>query len=443
MDYGLEQKKYYIKTYGCQMNFFDSEVLAGHLENMGYLPAERKEEADVFIVNTCAVRKKAEEKVLSKLGRLRVLKEKNPGMIIAVCGCMVQQKGVARRIKDRFHFINLICGTHALGRFPQLLEKALHSAEPVLDLDTENSREHLPVKREDTLKAWVPISQGCNNYCTYCIVPYVRGPEKSRPPESIIQEIKKLAKNGYKEVTLLGQNVNSYGHDLYGDFGFAELLEEVDKIEGLLRIRFMTSHPKDISEKLIKVIANSDKICEHIHLPLQAGSNKVLKLMNRGYTKEHYLELVDKIKNTIPGCSLTTDIITGFPGEEDNDFEETLQALERIRFDAAFIFVYSPREGTEAAEMANQVDAAIKKRRVMVINELQNRISLEKNQELLNKELEILVEGISKTDPHVYTGRTRTNKIAHFTTTKKCLGELLKIKIVEAKSWTLFGKLRQ
>jgi tRNA-2-methylthio-N6-dimethylallyladenosine synthase len=441
MDNNMKHKKYFIRTYGCQMNFFDSEVLSGHLENMGYTPAEKKEDADVLILNTCAVRKKAEEKVFSKLGRLRPLKEETPGMIIAVCGCMVQQKEVARKIKERFHFVNLICGTHSLGRFPELLEKARHSSGTIVDIDMESEREYIPVKREDPLKAWVPISQGCNNYCTYCIVPYVRGAEKSRPAENIIQEIKKLAQEGYKEVTLLGQNVNSYGHDLYGSPDFAELLQEVDKIEGLLRIRFMTSHPKDISDKLIRVIEKGDKICEHIHLPLQAGSNKILKLMNRGYTKEYYLDLVKKIKNAIPDYSLTTDIITGFPGEKENDFEETLQMLKKIRFDAAFTFVYSPREGTEAAGMENQMETTTKKRRIMEINELQNQISLERNLELLNQEVEILVEGISKTDPDFYTGRTRTNKIVHFSSPRNMLGELFKIKITGAKSWTLTGEL--
>jgi tRNA-2-methylthio-N6-dimethylallyladenosine synthase len=435
------QKKYFITTHGCQMNVFDSEVLAGHLENMGYAPTSREEEADVYIINTCAVRKKAEEKVLSRLGKLRFLKKKKSDMILVVWGCMVQQENVAKRIRSRFHFVDLICGPHALGRFPQLLDEALYSSRTVLDLAPEGEREFLPIKREHSLKAWVPISHGCNNYCTYCIVPFVRGCEKSRKPENIIHDINGLVKEGYKEVTLLGQNVNSYGRDLAENLDFAGLLQEIDQMEGLLRVRFMTSHPKDFTTRIMKVMAQGKKICEHLHLPLQAGSNRVLKLMKRGYTKEYYLDLVQKVRTLVPGISLTTDIITSFPGETKTDFEETLALLEQIRFDSAYTFVYSPREGTKAAAMTTQISPETKKQRIMEVNTLQNRISLEENWKLLNQKVEVLVEGTSKKNPEMYTGRTRTNKIVHFPSQENLLGKLVTLKITDVKSWSLMGKL--
>lgn len=431
--------KYLILTFGCQMNVYDSEIIAGHLENMGYAPAGTEAETDVLVINTCAVRKKAEEKVFSKLGRLQPLKRLKPGLIIALWGCMVQQENIARRIKEKYGFVDLVAGTNSLGRFPALLETARTSAKTVFDLQTEEEKENLPVKRGHHLKAWVPISHGCNNFCTYCIVPYVRGREKSRLPQNIINDVKKLIAEGYKEITLLGQNVNSYGKDLAGEFDFADLLCNLDHLAGEFQIRYLTSHPRDFSEKLIRTIQKSQKICEHFHLPVQSGSNNVLQLMNRGYTKEYYLELVQNIKARIPNSAITTDIIVGFPGEGDADFQDTLKLLETVRFDAAYTFIYSPRVGTRATRMQGQVPAGIKKERISALNEIQNRISREKNELLVGTEQLLLVEGKSKTNPQVYTGRTRTNKIVHFFTKENVLGKFVKVTITAAKSWTLAG----
>jgi len=438
----MEQKrKYFTVNYGCQMNEYDTEVLSGHLENLGYVPAGRIEEAEVLVINTCAVRQKAEEKVFSYLGKLHSLKQQNPNMLMVLWGCMVQQESVARKVRQRYSFIDLICGPHALGRFPELLEKARCSTRPVIELSELGGRENLPVKRKQGIHAWVPISHGCDNYCSYCIVPYVRGAEKSRRPENIMQEIRELVREGYREVTLLGQNVNSYGKDLEKDMNFARLLELADGVEGLLRIRFMTSHPRDFSEEVIRVIRRGEKICEHFHLPLQAGSNNVLQRMNRGYTREDYLQLIAKIRELIPGASITTDIIAGFPGEAEADFAQTMDMVRRIRFDAAFTFVYSPRKGTRAACMEDQLAPEVKKERIVALNNLQNRISLEKNEKLVGSTREVLVEGRSKTDPEMYTGRTRTNKIVHFCSNEELTGKLVKITITKARPWTLTGQL--
>jgi tRNA-2-methylthio-N6-dimethylallyladenosine synthase len=433
-------KKYFILTYGCQMNVFDSEVLSGHLEAMGYSPANSEEETDVLLINTCAVRQKAEEKVLSKLGRLRSLKKKNPEMLLVIWGCMVQQKEIAEQISSRYNFIDLIGGPHSLERFPQLIEKARTSSKTVIDINDEGERDHPQIKRGHAFKAWVPISHGCSNYCTYCIVPYVRGPERSRPAERIIQEVRELTKDGYKEITLLGQNVNSYGKDIKEGLDFADLLQRLDTIEGLARIRYMTSHPRDFSDKIIRTIEKSRKICEHFHLPVQSGSNKILKLMNRGYTREYYLELINKIKGRIEHCSITSDIIIGFPGEEEADYQDTLDLIQKVQFDAAYIFIYSPRKGTKAAEMQNQVDPEIKKDRIKRLNLIQSKISFDKNRQLLGTKQEILVEERSKTNPDMITGRTRTNKIVHLSSEGNLFGQLVDVEIVEAKSWTLTGK---
>jgi len=433
-------KKYLIFTYGCQMNVSDSEVLAGYLEGMGYSVAKNEEEADILIINTCAIRKKAEEKVYSRLGMLRELKRNKPGMIIALWGCLAQHEGIARKIKERFKFIDLVSGPNALGRFPELLEKAGSSEKTVFDLNLSGERESLPVKRNNGFKAWVPISHGCNNFCSYCVVPYVRGPEISRLPENIINETKELIKNGFKEVTMLGQNVNSYGKDLKQKIDFADLLRKLDQLDNnSLRIRFMTSHPKDFSEKVIRAIAEGKNICEHIHLPLQSGSDRVLKEMNRGYNREFYWKIIEKIRKIIPNSSITTDIIVGFPGEDEEDFALTMEMVERVRFDAAFTFIYSPRKGTKAAEMRNQVLPEVKRERIIKLNKKQNRINLEKNQSLLGSIQEVLVEGKSKTDTDMYTGRTRTNKIVHFPCTENLTGKFINIKIKEIRTWNLIG----
>ncbi len=440
--FGTEKElKYYILTMGCQMNVYDSEVLSGHLETMDFKSTNEQGEADIFVLNTCAVRKKAEEKVYGRLGKLKKFKEEKPEMLMVLWGCMVQQAGVAEKMAARFPFLDIIGGPHSLGRFPELLEKARLSSRTVIDINPEGEREGLPVKRGEGISAWVPISYGCNNFCTYCIVPFVRGPEKSRPPEEIIKEVNELSREGYKEITLLGQNVNSYGKELEEEFDFAKLAKVLDETDGLLRIRFMTSQPRDFSTSIVRTIAEGEKICEHFHLPLQAGSNKILERMNRGYTREEYLRLVQTIRDFIPNCSITTDIIVGFPGETEDDFQQTIEMIREIRFDAAFTFVYSPRSGTKAAEMDDQVLLEEKKSRIMNINELQNKISLEENLKLLGTKQEVLVEGKSKTDHKIYTGRTRTNKIVHFFTDQDLTGQLLNVEIVEAKPWTLTGEL--
>ncbi len=440
MEKSKAERKYLILTYGCQMNVSDSEVLAGYLEGMGYSAVKNEEEADILIINTCAIRKKAEEKVYSRLGMLRELKKNKPGMIIALWGCLAQHEGIARKIKERFKFIDLVSGPNALERFPELLEKAGSAGKTVFDLNLLGERESLPVKRNDGFKAWVPISHGCNNFCSYCVVPYVRGPEISRLPEKILNETKELIKNGFKEVTLLGQNVNSYGKDLKQKIDFADLLRTLDQLDNnSLRIRFMTSHPKDFSEKVIRTIAEGKNICEHIHLPLQSGSDRILKEMNRRYNREFYWKIIEKIRTIIPNSSITTDIIVGFPGEDEEDFALTMEMVERVRFDAAFTFIYSPRKGTKAAEKRNQVLPEVKRERIIKLNKKQNRINLEKNQSLLGSIQEVLVEGKSKTDINMYTGRTRTNKIVHFPCTENLTGKFINIKIKEIRTWNLIG----
>ncbi len=436
-----EHFKYLIATMGCQMNVYDSEVLAGYLESMGFAKATVEADADILILNTCAVRQKAEEKVLSKLGTWRTLRENNPDMLMVLWGCMVQQEGMADHIRQRFPYIDLIGGPHVLGRFPELIEEARIARSTVVCVeDGERKGREFPVKRGNTLFAWVPISYGCNNYCTYCVVPYVRGPERSRPPAEIIEEVEGLSQNGYREITLLGQNVNSYGKDLDYYIDFAELLKMVSHIPGLLRIRYMTSHPRDFTEKMVHTIAQATNICEHFHLPLQAGSNRILGLMNRGYTRESYLNLVNIIKETVPHCSITTDFIVGFPGENEMDFEMTLDMLEKVRFDASFNFVYSPREGTSAATMPDQVPATEKRRRIIALNKLQTQISQKINEQLLGTRQELLVEGKSKTDTTHFSGRTRTNKIVHFLADEEPQGSVVTVEILEAKAWTLRGK---
>lgn len=436
-----EQKKYHIATMGCQMNVYDSEVLAGYLQSMGFVPVSEEADADVLVLNTCAVRQKAEEKVLSKLGTWRTLKENNPGMLMVLWGCMVQQEGMAEHIRQRFSHIDLIGGPHVLGRFPELMEEANMARTTVVSVE-EGEREgrNIPIKRGHALFAWVPISYGCDNYCTYCVVPYVRGAEKSRPAAEIYEEVEKLVQDGYLEITLLGQNVNSYGKDLDSQVDFADLLSMISKISGLLRIRYMTSHPRDFTEKMVQTIAQEPKICEHFHLPLQSGSNRILSLMNRGYTREYYLELVDMIRKAVPNCSITTDFIVGFPGETGQDFEMTMDMLNRVRFDAAFNFIYSPRRGTAAATMSDQIPPEIKRERIIALNKRQTDISQEINKQLLGTRQELIVEGKSKTDSKYFSGRTRTNKIVHFLAGEASKGSVVTVEIIEAKAWTLQGK---
>ncbi len=439
VSHAANRKKYYIETMGCQMNVHDSEILAGHLESMGYCEAAEPAEADVYILNTCAVRKKAEEKVYSKLGKLKPWAEGPKKVLTVLWGCIPQQEGAARRLKARFPFLDLISGTHCLGIFPELLQEASSSSKTILALEEGTPRENLPIKREHPFKAWVPVSYGCNNFCTYCVVPYVRGPEKSRSATAILEEVEGLSRQGYREITLLGQNVNSYGRDLCQSIRFAGLLRRLDRVPGLYLIRFMTSHPRDFSDDIIFAMAEGKKICEHIHLPLQAGSNRILESMNRGYTREEYINRVRAIRKAIPEASITTDLIVGFPGESTEDFLDTLQIVEELQFDSAFTFIYSPRQGTKAARFPNQIMPDIKKKRIMELNNLQNRISLQKNERLLGTQQTVLVEGRSKTNPQMFTGRTRTNKLVHFPTESDVVGKMIPVLIKEARPWSLQG----
>jgi tRNA-2-methylthio-N6-dimethylallyladenosine synthase len=433
-------KKYFIKIFGCQMNENDSEILAGILESLDYQPAARIEEADLIVINTCAVRAKPEQKVAALLGKLQDLKREKKDLLIAVGGCMTQQEEVANYLQRRFHHVDLIFGTHQLHRFPALLKQAAESRKTVVDLGEEENREGLPIRRASKFKAWLPVIYGCNNFCSYCVVPFVRGRERSRPFREIMAEAEQLAREGFLEITLLGQNVNSYGHDLQEGRDFADLLNHIDRVEGLKRIRFLTSHPKDLSPRLIRAVAEGEHICEHFHLPVQSGSNRILEMMNRRYTRERYLELVQAIRESIPGVSITTDIIVGFPGETEADFLQTLDLVEQARFDAAFTFNYSPRRGTRAALLEDDVPQQEKSRRLERLMELQNRISRETNEALVGQVVEVLVEGASKANPEMSTGRTRNNKLVHFPRGGEKEGEMLSIKITQGRTWDLFGK---
>jgi len=439
----MAKKKYNLTVFGCQMNERDGETLQGFLEELGYEQTAEAENADLVIINTCAVRQKAEDKVFGQIGRLGKLKKARPEMMIAICGCMVQQEAVARKLVKKHPFVNLIFGTHNIAAFPALLQRALESSEPLLDLWDEAGEvvEGLPVSRKDGIRAWVNITYGCNNFCAYCIVPYVRGRERSRRAAEILTEITSLANQGYQEVTLLGQNVNSYGKDLGEQLDFSDLLQLVDRETGMKRIRFMTSHPRDWHEKLARVIGEGTNICEHVHLPIQSGSNQILALMNRGYTREHYLEQVDILRRYVPDCAITTDLIVGFPGETEADFLSTLEIVEQVSYDAAFTFLYSQRSGTPAAKMPGQIGSEVKKERFQRLLEVQNKQSLRHNQQLIGKTVEVLVEGKSKTNPDVLSGRTRGGKTVNFTGEGVLAGDLLLVEISEAKTWSLSGRI--
>lgn len=434
-------KKYSISTFGCQMNENDSERLAGMLTEMGYDASGKVEESDLIIYNTCCVRENAELKVYGHLGSLKKLKQQKPGLIIAVCGCMMQQKEVVEHISKKYRHVDLIFGTHNLYKFPELLYSFAETNQSVVDIweSAGSIAEGMPIERKDGVKAWVTIMYGCNNFCSYCIVPYVRGRERSRSAEGILDEVRMLGRQGYKEITLLGQNVNSYGKDMENGLSFAGLLREMDKAEGIERIRFMTSHPKDLSEELIETMEECTKVCEHLHLPIQAGSSRILKEMNRKYDKEQYLELVRRIRARIPGIALTTDIIVGYPGETEEDFAETLDVLEKARFDFAYTFLYSKRTGTPAAKHPDQIPEDMKKQRFEQLLAVQNRISKEINEPLLGTTEEVLVEGLSKNSITTYTGRTRTNKIVNFKGKSEWIGRLIRVKITGVQTWSLEG----
>ncbi|MZP28582.1 tRNA (N6-isopentenyl adenosine(37)-C2)-methylthiotransferase MiaB [Heliobacterium undosum] len=431
---------YHILTYGCQMNERDTESLAGFLQQMGYT-ASTPEEAGVLLINTCCVRESAERKILGKLGELRKYKLARPEVVIGIGGCMVQQPGMSERIRKEYPYVDIVFGTHNLHQLPRMIEQC-QFGQVVEVWDSEGEVvEDLPERKAEGIKAHVTIMYGCNNFCSYCIVPHVRGRERSRAPEDVVREVQSLVAQGVKEVTVLGQNVNSYGKDLNPRVSFADLLRTVNGVEGLKRIRFTTSHPKDFDLALIAAMSESDKVCEHIHLPVQAGSNRILAAMNRGYSREQYMEMIGQIRQAMPEVALTTDLIVGFPGETEEDFADTLDLLEKVRYDNAFTFLYSKRSGTPAAELAEQVDAETKKARFQRLLQLQNRISLEHNKALIGSVQEVLVEGRSKTNKELMTGRTRGNKIVVFAGAEQQVGETVLVRIDEARTWTLLGTM--
>ena len=427
-------------TFGCQMNARDSEKLAGILERMGYVEVQ-EEEADFVIYNTCTVRENANLRVYGRLGYLHSLKKKNPHMMIGLCGCMMQEPQVVEKLKKSYSFVNLIFGTHNIYKFAELVVSALLSDHMVIDIwkDTDKIVEDLPSQRKFPFKSGVNIMFGCNNFCSYCIVPYVRGRERSRNPKDIVREIERLVADGVVEVMLLGQNVNSYGKNLEEPMTFAQLLQEIEKIEGLKRIRFMTSHPKDLSDELIEVMKNSKKICKHLHLPLQSGSTDILKVMNRRYTKEQYLNLVERIRAAIPDISLTTDIIVGFPGETEEDFLETMDVVEKVRYDSAFTFIYSKRTGTPAAAMENQIPEDVVKDRFDRLLSKVQEIGRDMSSRDTGTIQEVLVEEQNSQDPHLMTGRLSNNLLVHFEGDTSLLGQICQVHLDECRGFYYMG----
>ena len=429
-----------ITTFGCQMNARDSEKLVGILERIGYVEVP-DENADFVIYNTCTVRENANLRVYGRLGYLHSLKKKNPHMMIGLCGCMMQEPQVVEKLKKSYSFVNLIFGTHNIYKFAELVVSSLLSNRMIIDIwkDTDKIVEDLPVERKYPFKSGVNIMFGCNNFCSYCIVPYVRGRERSRNPKDIIREIERLVKDGVVEVMLLGQNVNSYGKNLDEPMTFAQLLTEIEKIEGLERIRFMTSHPKDLSDELIEVMKNSKKICKHLHLPLQSGSSDILQKMNRRYDKEKYLNLVEKIRTAIPDISLTTDIIVGFPGETEEDFLETVDVVKKVRYDSAFTFIYSKRTGTPAAVMENQIPEDVVKDRFNRLLETVQTIGREMSARDTGKVMEVLVEEQNSQDKHLMTGRLSNNLLVHFEGDTSLIGQLCQVRLDECRGFYYMG----
>lgn len=439
-----KQKTYYIFNYGCQMNASDTEHYAGQLEELGYMPAEDFHAADVIIVNTCCVRESAEKKIAGKIGELKNVKTKNPEVVICVAGCMAQKDG--EKLLKKHPQVDLLLGTAYVNDFKDILTDYLADKKGALytDLTIHQSEFEGKMVRQSPFSAWIPIMYGCNNFCTYCIVPYVRGRERSRAIENIVAEIEQAVKEGYKEFTLLGQNVNSYGKDFGEKDAFAKLLRRVNEIEGVERVRYMTSHPRDMNEEVIKAVAECEHVCENFHVPFQAGSDEILRKMNRGYTREKYLELIKMIRSYVPDAAITTDIIVGFPGETEQDFEDTLALVQEVGFDAAFTFIYSKRSGTPAAKMEGQVPLDVKKDRLNRLMEVQNLSSLHRNEEMLGKVVEVLAEGPSR-NPAVWTGRTRTNKIVLWPVEGKVYqpGDKVMVKVDTAQTWLVKGKAVQ
>ncbi|OQB25285.1 MAG: (Dimethylallyl)adenosine tRNA methylthiotransferase MiaB [Firmicutes bacterium ADurb.Bin182] len=432
-------KTYHIQSYGCQMNTHDSEKLAGMLSMSGFSPAASKEEADIILFNTCCVREHAEKRVFGNIGALKKLKDEKPKLIIGVCGCMMQQEEVADRLMRRFPFVDLVFGTHNLNEFPSMLKAVLDGERTSSIIEGCEIEEGLPVKRADGVSAFINIIYGCNNYCSYCIVPYVRGRERSREPEKIVEEAKALADQGYKEITLLGQNVNSYAPNGEKD-GFAKLLYMLNDIDGIERIRFMTSHPKDLSRGLIEAMVRLPKVCNHIHLPVQSGSNRILEAMNRRYTREHYMDLVDQLREHVSGIELTTDIIVGFPSETEEDFNDTLDLVNRVGFSSAYTFMYSPRRGTKAAKMPGQLDAETKKMRLLALNELQAEHVRANNKKYIGKSAVVLTEGYDERKGLAF-GKMTNFKMVYFPADKDAIGRFISVKIEGEQKNSLIGRI--
>ncbi len=433
----------FVDTYGCQQNEADSERIRGYLAEMGYGFTQDENEADVIVINTCAVREHAEDRVLGNVGALVHTKRRKPSQIICLCGCMMQEPHVEAKIKESYRHVDIVFGPHALWKFPELLWRVLSRRGRVFDTEDQpgSVAEGIPMVRQSTVKGWVSIMYGCNNFCTYCIVPYVRGRERSRRPEVILEEVRALAEAGYKDITLLGQNVNSYGKDLEEDVDFAWLLEQVNAIPGEFLIRFMTSHPKDATERLFDAMAKCEKVAPVIHLPFQAGNDRVLKAMNRGYTYESYMAKIHALRERIPHIVLTSDVIVGFPGETTEEFEDTLKLIKEVRYDALFTFIYSPRKGTPAAVMPDPMSMEEKKANFKRLVDTQNEISKEKHQEYVGKTCRCLVDSESEDPRNNLNARTPGNRLVHISGDPALVGQYVDIKITDATTWALFGEL--
>lgn len=433
-------RTFHITTFGCQMNEHDSEVIDGLLTERGFSSVKERKDASIVIINTCSVRDNADKRFFGTLGQLKKRKESDPSFIVCVCGCMMQQQRVVDTIKAKYPWVDVIFGTNSINHIPELIEKVAIEKEKVVDIieNTEEIVEGLPAKRLFDHKALVNIMFGCNNFCTYCIVPYTRGREKSRAPEAIVAEVKGLVADGVKEIMLLGQNVNSYDGN---GTSFAELLKMLNDVDGLERIRFMTSNPKDLSDELIEAFAVCDKLCRNLHLPIQSGSNRVLKRMNRKYTREDYLKLIEKLRKTVPDITLSTDIIVGFPGETNEDFEETLSIVKEVEYDSAFTFIYSIRKGTPAEKFEDQIEESEKHRRFDLLVNAVNEISEKKNKAYQDRVEKVLVDGVSKNDKSTLTGRTDGFKLVNFAGKKELIGSIVDVKITDAKTFSLFGEV--
>ncbi len=434
-------KKYHIITYGCQANERDSETISAILEDMSFIKTDNMEDADLILLNTCAIRENAHNKVFGMLGRIKHMKEERPDIITCVCGCMAQEESVVNEIENKLKWVDVVFGTHNIQNLPKLISESLENNELIIEVFSKEGEvvENLPVKRESKYKAYVNIMYGCDKFCTYCIVPYTRGKQRSRKEKDILKEVEDLIKNGYKEVTLLGQNVNAYGKDLDDGITMDKLLEDVAKT-GIERVRFITSHPWDFTDEMIDVIAKYDNVMPYIHLPLQSGSDKILKLMGRRYTKESYLTLAKKIREKIPNVSLTTDIIVGFPNETEDDFLDTLEVVNECKYDGAFTFIYSPRENTPAAKMNDSISLEEKQERLQRLNELVNKYYKENNEKLVGKIVPVLIENVSEKNEELCAGYTDTMKLVNVKCSKEDIGKIINVKITEAKTWSLNGE---